>query len=513
MGRDRLRARFVHRLYAGAITMFEEPLQRWASPPSRLAAPVSMERAPELIAKVIAAHPETAHDYDIHLATGPAQPARMSWTVHSEDGPESIYYAALAPDGTLQVEEKGPSAVAQLVDVLHQQVGLPLEHEIAMPIMGAIALLYAIALVTGVIVLLPSLVDDLFAVRLGKNLKRMWLDVHNVLGVFSLPFHLIMAFTAVVFAFHDQFYDAQGATFSRPDARPPAAVTAPPPDRPALAPAEVIQRLAEQVPGFTPVALSYGEGRDGAPTLRVSGHDARYGLRGPTFGIATLDPHSGAITGDDYMPGRQDRWGATITSFFALHFGNYGGAPVRWAYFLLGLAGAFLFYSGNLLWVESRRKKERKAGPVVQSRSTTVMGILTIGVTLGCIAGISLTIAAAKWLPAVTTDVEAWHWRIYYGAFLAAIGWAFWRGAARGAIELLIGCAMTTLLIPLSSLAGLVAIAGAWSHGTGESLLVDLVALAGASAFLAMAFRTARRGRDGRRDSIWTTQPAPQPSA
>lgn len=74
-------------------------------------------------------------------------------------------------------------------------------------------------------------------------------------------------------------------------------------------------------------------------------------------------------------------------------------------------------------------------------------------------------------------------------------------------------CAAATLLIPLSSLAGMAALAGAWSHGTGESLLVDLVALAGTAAFLAMAWWTARRGRDGRRDSIWTTQPAPQPSA
>src|SRR3546814_4664147 len=57
---------------------------------------------------------------------------------------------------------------------------------------------------SGVICLLPSLVKDLFALRFGKNLKRMWLDLHNVLGIFSLPFHIVMALTAVVFAFHDQ---------------------------------------------------------------------------------------------------------------------------------------------------------------------------------------------------------------------------------------------------------------------------------------------------------------------
>ena len=29
---------------------------------------------------------------------------------------------------------------------------------------------------------------------------------------------------------------------------------------------------------------------------------------------------------------------------------------MRWVYFVFGLSGAFLFYSGNLLWVEKRRR-------------------------------------------------------------------------------------------------------------------------------------------------------------
>ena len=172
--------------FAGAITMFEEPLQRWASPPSELAQPVSLERTPQLVQAVLAAHPEAAKGYTVHLDTGPEQPARVSWEVggrgSDEHAPRKTFYAALAPDRSLQVVEEGPSPVAQFVDVLHQQVGLMLDHEIAMPIMGAVALLYAIALVSGLIVLLPSLVKDLFALRLGKNVKRMWLDVHNVLA-------------------------------------------------------------------------------------------------------------------------------------------------------------------------------------------------------------------------------------------------------------------------------------------------------------------------------------------
>lgn len=484
--------------YAGAITMFEGPLQRWASPPTSLAPAPSLERTPELIRAVIAAHPEAAHDLDVHLEIGPDRPARVSWEVHEGDGDDHglipTRYASFAADGSLQVEEVGPSPVGQFVDTLHQQVGLPLPAEIALPIMGAICLLYVIAIISGIIVLLPSLVSDLFALRVGKNVKRMWLDVHNVLGVLSVPFHLVMAFTAIVFAFHDNFYDAQQATFSRaPPTRP--AASAPPPPAAMMPPTEVVRRIDAQAPGFNPTTISYGEGPNGRPFLRVAGTDDRYGLRAATYGFAGLNPATGELVMRDYMPGHQDGWGATISSFFALHFGNFGGPGIRWTYFFLGLAGAFLFYTGNLLWVESRRKKERRRGPVEQSRSTRILGALTVGVPLGCIAGIAVTLAAAKPFGlAATSGLHGW---VYYAVFLGFTFWALWRGASRAGIELIPFTAAALLLVPLATLATL------GGHPPVEPL-VDIVSVLGAVSLM-IGWRLARkRALDGPRDSVWS---------
>lgn len=490
--------------YAGAITMFEEPLQRWASPQSELAAPVPVERVPELVEAVLAEHPEAAQSYDIHLQTGPENPARMSWTVRGGDHADpEVYYAALAPDGSVQVEQQGPSPVAQFVDVLHQQVGLPFDHEIAMPIMGAIALLYFIALVSGIIVLLPSLVSDFFALRVGRNVKRMWLDVHNVLGILSVPFHVVMALTAVVFAFHDQFYDLQDATYM--DRTPTVEAAAPPPaiTRQMLPPAELARRAEQQAPGFAVRSINYHREEDGSTHARVAGTDPRYGHRAPTYGMAELDAYTGELTEVDYMPGKQDAWGATITSFFALHFGNYGGTGVRWAYFLLGLAGAFLFYTGNLLWIESRRKRERKSGRVTQTRATRILASLTVGVPLGCVAGISATVAVAKPL-GLAADAPL-HSMVYYAVFLAFTGWALLRGGPRAAIELLPLTALGFLCVPAASVV--------FGEGfTNTVWLVDLLALLGAVGALVMWRSACRRAADLPRDSVWaleTPQVAP----
>ncbi|WP_337185622.1 PepSY-associated TM helix domain-containing protein [Phenylobacterium sp.] len=485
--------------YAGAITMFEEPLQRWASPPSRLAPPPSLERTPELIEKVLAAHPGAKKGYDVNLAIDSARPARVSWVEatpeEAEHGGGVTYYASLRPDGALQVETRGPSPVAQFIDVLHQQVGLAfLDHEVAMPIMGAVSLLYMIAIVSGLVVLLPSLVSDLFALRIGRNVKRMWLDVHNLLGLFSVPFHVIMALTAVVFAFHDQFYDAQAVAFGRPERPERSAPAGPPP--PLLTPAAIVAKLQDQAPGFTPIVLDYSGRPDGSVFLRVAGTDPRFGTRGPTYGFASVDPASGEIVSSDYMPGRQDGWSATITSFFALHFGSFGGAPIRWAYFLLGLAGAFVFYTGNLLWIESRRKRERKAGAVEQTRSTRVLGALTVGVPLGCMAGISVTLAAAKILGFAATP--GLHSVIYHAVFLAFVVAALVRGAARAGPELSIAAAVAMLTIPAASL-----VAGPDWFGSPALIAVDAVAV-GLALTLAASARSARRRRFAApRDSVW----------
>src|SRR5690606_33219434 len=108
---------------------------------------------------------------------------------------------------------------------------------------------------------------------------------------------------------------------------------------------------------------------------------------------------------------------------------------------------------------------------------------------------------AAKWLPQDIADAAAWHGRIYYMIFLAAMIWALARGAARGGVELLWVAAAATALIPLASLpapAGL-----GWSHG-GADMLVDGVALAGVLSLAAMARAAGRRAADGPRDSVWS---------
>jgi len=508
--------------YAGALTMFQEPIARWASPPSAEMATVPLEDTPRLIELVVAAHPEAREDgITLHLRGHENEPARVTW---EEDEPHEAgqphghvqWWAALKPDGTLlaRQQEEEPSELAEFINDIHMRVGIP--GPWGSYFMGAVSLLYGVALIAGVIVLLPSLVKDFFALRLGPNLKRMWLDAHNVVGVSVLPFHIAMAITATALSLSGELWSMQEAVIfggkqailddqDNEQFRPPEPIGE---AAAMMAPAQLLQKLKEQAPDFEPRVMIFRNIGDKAASVRAPG--AERGYVGDTHqGGVMLSAVTGELLKDTTRPSRQNPGRRASETFFGLHTGQYDGATITWAYFFLGFSGAWLFYSGNLLWIESRRKKARQGGVVEQSRSTRLLGSATVGVCLGCVAGISLTIVAAKWLHGRVGDLNHWHEYIYYAVFLGSIAWAFAWGAARSAVHLLWLCSAATMAIPLTTLAALLFPAlGMWAHGSAAAVGVDVVAFIGALCFAWMAVATMRRIRNGPADSIWSVRKA-----
>nr|AAD56909.1 unknown [Zymomonas mobilis subsp. mobilis ZM4 = ATCC 31821] len=101
--------------YAGAITMFEQPIQDWASQTVSLPPPVSLHATPELLEKTFAAHPEARKSYTVYLAPNAAHPERLSWFAplsHGHVGQATL--AALDEKGALVTAKPQISANAIL---------------------------------------------------------------------------------------------------------------------------------------------------------------------------------------------------------------------------------------------------------------------------------------------------------------------------------------------------------------------------------------------------------------
>ncbi|HWK54126.1 MAG TPA: PepSY-associated TM helix domain-containing protein [Hyphomicrobiales bacterium] len=504
--------------YAGALTMFKEPIARWASPPAVGVAAVPLDDAPRLLELVAAAHPEAREEgITLHLLGHENEPARVTW---EEDAPHQEgqahehvhWWATLEPDGTLLAQREEPSELGEFINEIHMRVGIP--QPWGSYFMGVVSLLYGVALIAGVIVLLPSLVKDFLALRVGKNLKRMWLDAHNVVGITALPFHLAIALTSIALSFSGELWSLQetvifGGRQAILDDRDNEPFRAPAPIGEAaaiMAPSQLLEKLKVQVPDFEPRYMVFKNIGDKAASVRVPG--AERGYVGDThLGGVMLSAVTGELLKDSTRPSRQDPARRASETFYGLHTGQYAGAAITWSYFFLGFSGAWLFYSGNLLWIETRRKKARNGGEVEQSRSTRFLGSATVGVCLGCVAGLSLTIVAAKWLSGRVADLDHWHALVYYAVFLGAVAWAFAWGAARSAVHLLWLCAAATMAIPLTTLlAALFPALGMWAHGSAATLGVDMVAFISALCFAWMAVATTRRIETGPANSIWSVR-------
>jgi uncharacterized iron-regulated membrane protein len=471
--------------YAGAVTLFHEELVAWETPPPAVAAP---QREPQaLIDAVLAAHPKAKDLFYL----------RVPDMVLEFDERHFRFDA----NGKLE-EFKERSQLVDFIYRLHYTAGLPRSWGIY--VLGVVCVLYGLALASGVIIYAPSFFKDLFALRIGKNIKRMWQDAHNAIGILSLPFHLMYAWSSAVLAlgvillapFQYLVFDGKLLQLVGPDisvAAPPkaAGVTAP------LVPAgQLLAEVQRVAPGMEVETMVYRQAGDASAQLQAYGHAYRKTVS--SVSAVVLNASSGkverVVTPDSYSPGTR-----FLRSLQTLHFGSFGAVAVQWMYFVLGMAGAFLFYSGNLLWIEARRKRHK----AVQPRSGKLMAQATLGVCLGCVAGVSAVFLANKLGPA--GQLPWWEARSYYAVFFGCLLWAFARPPAHAAHELLTLCAVLTLAVPLAHW---------WSTGLnpllallqGDGVVAGVAAVSVLFAVLywRMAGAVLARGRHGDPHSVWS---------
>jgi len=494
--------------YAGSLTVFKEPLNDWLEP-VRPVPQTSFKNAAELIDKTVAAYPDARKDLILKLDEDTVS---LSWKKGRDD--PATTHAGLTSGGTLKVQTDEAPDVPQFIDVIHQTAGIPGTAEFGRYITGVASGLYFLALVSGLIIVLPTLMRDLFALRIGRGLKRMWMDAHNALGIASLPFHIVIALTAMVFGLHDEIYGAQDLLIYNGSFKSIIRENNPfapgkPNEEPAkmLEPHLILGKVHDLSPEFKPELLRYRNANTQSASVMVIGSDDRFMVR--EHGLLFMNAITGQVTNTEYFPGHQGLWAAISSTIFALHFASFGGETIRWTYLLMGLSGAFLFYSGNLLWLESRRKRDAEAGSAKsQRRSVRVMAALTVGTAIGCMAGLSCVLLIGRWFQAFGLSPWNWTYFAYYVPFTAALAFSVYRGAATGAVVLMQMTALVTLAIPLTSL--LLLLSG---KAVSTNITIDLVALSGAMAFAFIARKTRQRASGKDRDSIWSALPYREPLA
>ncbi|WP_241651778.1 PepSY domain-containing protein [Pseudoalteromonas phenolica] len=257
---------------------------------------------------------------------------------------------------------------------------------------------------------------------------------------------------------------------------------------------EITEKIEAYAPGYQIERITLSRLNTTRPSASVNITHPREMMRGPTTDFIFMHPYTLEINASSIQGGDQGVWVSIVSSMFALHFGSYGGTLGQWAYFVMGLLGALLFYTGNLLWIEKRRRQKQ----ATQSKSNLVLAKLTVGIALGCICAISLAFATTKWISLTSLNVNIAYLWLYYLTFFAVVIAAFIKGPSITAIYTLKISAILCLIVPLNSLIALLLPSlGLWYADSFGEIMLEVMTLPFAWFFYVCASKVTKRAYNG----------------
>lgn len=502
--------------FAGGLSIFQNEISRWATPPQQVLPAIANAQYPVLIQKLQQDYPATQQAFTLNLNALELHQAPIHWTEKVDadhfNAAQQTWLASLNAQGELIVRQENLAKAGWLVEQLHETAGIPGmvgHHALGVYIMGAVALLYFLALMSGLIILMPTLAKDFFAMRQGKNKKRFWLDTHNVVGITSLPFHIVISISVVVFAFHDLFYDAISTVAL--DGKSPFGTPVKQQvviQNPQLDVQQILAQVQQHAPEYEIQSIQFSHlDQPAKAKARVGLYSPALMLRGAHHDFMVFNPYQLAQMDDSNLASQRSASADVVTSMFSLHFGNFGGNNIRWIYFILGLGGAYLFYSGNMLWIETRARKQKQAqeGVLKQRRDVVFLANLTIATCLGCVLAIASALMAGK-ISTFMLSIDSMnhlYMTAYYAVFIASVVYTVVVGYQKALVHLLLAIACVLMMIPFST------IVAVFSQGQifwfySDLWCVDLTACILALLFFRFYQMARRRAKTSEIGSLWS---------
>lgn len=221
--------------------------------------------------------------------------------------------------------------------------------------LGLMALLFVAALVSGVVLYGPFMEKLPFGtVRRERARRTHWLDLHNMLGIVLATWMLVVAVTGAINAFVDIplfFWRQHELADMVKDYR----------DKPPIEKLASLQKSVETAQAAEPEMKVNFIAYPG--TMFSSQHHYAVFLMGTTPLTSRLlkpvlvDAETAAFTDSRELP----VYVKAVLVSQPLHFGDYGGMPLKALWALLTLATIMVLVSGLYLWVSKWRRSGREA--------------------------------------------------------------------------------------------------------------------------------------------------------
>ena len=332
-----------------AVVLYEE-WQRFEQPDAPEMTSIAPAAVQQGIENVLAA--ESDRDTTTHLYVHMPTEALPRTTITTDT--QAFHVDA---DGAIVVPEE--NAWAEFLLALHYRLNLPAVY--GMTLVGAFGAMIVALSISG-IVAHPRIFRDAFRLRARRRDDVATVDWHNRLAVWSLPFALAIALTGAMIGL---FYVSGGSMAASAYGGDSEAAIAPifgAEAEPDLTPAPVadavpaLAHMAREYPDVTPYYVILHDPRTAGQHVQIVGEHERRLIFGEYYAFGPQGEFHGTAGMADGTVGQQ-----LAASTYNLHFGNYGGLPVKIAYIVFGLALTVVVATGTFIWLNKRARQGRPA--------------------------------------------------------------------------------------------------------------------------------------------------------
>jgi uncharacterized iron-regulated membrane protein len=434
-------------LFTGSLAVFYTEINLWTSPEVR--SPVAIDRAQsiQLGRDYLTKKAPDAQQWRIVIPT-PREPIlRLVWT----DTKGKATTHRLDPQTGARIPREMDAGFFFMR--YHYTLGINRSSsQIGFFIVGAAGLAMLAACVSGIIIH-KRIFRDFFVFRPRSSRQRAWMDIHNVLSVLPLPFHMMMAYTGLVLIYYAYIpagvamlhqgdmkaYQREAAQSLYVDISTPAG-----PSQPTTALMPLVDR-AERAWGGGPavnIYISHPNRANAAVEIwrqrddRISNFPDRVAFRGTDgMHLRTLTERSAMRQTQGFLAG--------------LHFIEWGGPLARWLYFIAGLLSSAMVATALLLFIAKREAKQGSQPLMVMTKSITVAAVA--GHIIACLA----YLYAERFIPPEAMDRRTSLATVYFLAWLLTLIHAGLRRYATAWRDQLALAALLCLGLPiLSEMAG-----------------------------------------------------------
>ncbi len=398
--------------FSGIPALFEAELAQWQSPNN----PSLNVQQQDLDKALLTAQAQGFNHTTFFIQTADDVNGNIYFAHYFEDDTPAHIVKVNPNDG--QVIPEANSDMADLLTHLHTDLHLP--HPWGGYLVGLAGMAMLLAIIAGIFIHLKWR-KEFVMLRPKRSWRLLLTDQHKLLGLWSLPFTLILAFSGTILGLLNLISPILAvAAFNGDVPKATEAVLGPK----AIISQEYVRsqpinnllvKQQQQMPDVEMDFIFIDGLNDKGGLIKFSGnHKSKLSnLESVTFQLSNGEQvHRGSFV----EKGLFQRIFAAVTP---LHYVMYGNSWLKVLYALSALAVCGLIITGNMLWLERRQNKQHASNNKVPNNHW--LGQLTIGTCGGLVVATAGVIAASQILRIFNLGQQQIQFEVF-------IFWGTWLG-------------------------------------------------------------------------------------